>query len=225
MKNEGKNLLDNLNLKSHWNSAYESKNTDKLGWYESYPKQSLQLIEQCNLDKNASLLNVGVGATTLIDELLKLDYKNIIASDISATSLEKLKNRLGLDQEKVQWIVDDLIQSEKLINLPHVDLWHDRAVLHFFTTKKDQDAYFNLLFKLVKIGGYVIIATFNLEGALKCCGLPVYRYDKNMLEKKMGKGFKLIDDFDFTFNNPSGDTREYVYTLFMRIKKSVQILR
>lgn len=210
--------MDGLDSKSHWNRAYKKSNTEKLGWYEEHPESTLKLIEKCNLDKKDSILNVGVGVTTLIDELIKLDYKNIIASDISETSLEKLKNRLGSDKDKVEWIVDDLTKSQKLINHSSIDLWIDRAVLHFFNDKKDQDAYFDLIYKLVKIDGFVIIAAFNLEGALKCSGLPVFRYDKNMLVEKMGNDFEWIDGFDFTFNNPSGDTREYIYTLFKRIK-------
>ena len=205
-----------IDLKSHWNDAYKKAESKKLGWYESYPEPSLQLIKKCNLNKNASLLNVGVGATTLIDELISLDYKNIIASDLSLTALEIIKNRVGENKNKVKWIVDDLINSKILINNEPVDLWHDRAVLHFFNEKVEQDTYFKLLNKLVKKGGFVIIAAFNLNGATKCSGLPVFRYDEKMLIKKMGYNFELIESFDFTYQMPSGDSREYIYTLFKR---------
>lgn len=205
-----------IDLKTHWNDAYKKSESKKLGWYESYPEPSLQLIKKCNLNKNASLLNVGVGATTLIDELINLDYKNIIASDLSLTALEIIKNRVGENKNKVKWIVDDLINSKILINNESVDLWHDRAVLHFFNEKVEQDAYFKLLNKLVKKGGFVIIAAFNLNGATKCSGLPVFRYDEKMLVEKMGYNFELIESFDFSYQMPSGDLREYIYTLFKR---------
>ena len=203
-------------LKSHWNNAYDKAAIDKLGWYEENPEPSLRLIKKCHLNKDASLLHVGAGATTLVDELLKQGYKNIIANDLSATALEKLRERLGNKSSEVKWVVDDLTKPTELNHLGEIDLWHDRAVLHFFNDKEDQDTYFNLIHKLVKKNGYVIIATFNLDGATKCSGLPVHRYDKNKLQAKLGNDFELIEAFDHTYKMPSGDTREYVYTLFKR---------
>ena len=140
-----------------------------------------------------------------------------MANDISASALEKLKDRLGPQLAgKVQWMVDDLTRPDLLYALEQVDLWHDRAVLHFFTDPADRRAYFDLLRKLVKAEGYVIIAAFNLDGAEKCSGLQVYRYDQHMLHEQLGEGFSLIKAFDYTYLMPSGDTREYIYTLFQR---------
>ncbi len=207
-----------LDLKSHWNRAYKNTNTEELGWYEDCPEPSLQLIEKCNFDKDAKLLNVGVGVTTLIDELIKLGYKNIIGSDISCTAVEKIKQRIGPASDLVKWINDDLTNSKKLVDLPPVDLWHDRAVLHFFNDIIDQDAYFSLLNKLVKPNGFVIIAAFNLSGAIKCSGLPVFRYSKEMLEERLGNDFQCLDSFNFTYTMPGGDERPYIYTLFQRTK-------
>ncbi len=206
-----------MDVKFHWNKAYENSTTEKLGWYEDYPGPSLQLIKKCHFDKDATLLNVGVGESTLIDELLKSGYTNIIGSDISSIALKKIKQRTGLLGHDVKWIIDDLTNSKKLIDLPQVDLWHDRAVLHFFTEKKDQEAYFDLLDELVKTKGYVIIAAFNKNGAIKCSGLPVFRYNKEMLEKRLGNDFQCLDSFDFAYTMPGGDKRPYIYTLFQRI--------
>lgn len=204
-------------MKSHWERIYQKSAVDSLGWYESNPEPSLALIEGCNLPENATILNVGAGATTLVDELLQTGYRNVIANDLSSTALEELKQRLGPTQSnKVHWIVDDLINPGELNSLEQIDLWHDRAVLHFFQDSASQDAYFKLLRKLVRKKGYVIIAAFNLNGAEKCSGLPVVRYDAAMLEDKLGREFQLIDAFDYTYLMPSGDTREYVYTLFHR---------
>jgi SAM-dependent methyltransferase len=204
-------------LKDHWDNAYEKAVIQKLGWYEDFPEPSLRLIEKCNLGSNARLLNVGVGATTLIDELLRKNYKNILASDISETAIDELKSRLAENSKKVEWIIDDLIYPKELNGTDPVDLWHDRAVLHFFIDKIEQDKYFSLLKKLVKQNGFVIIAVFNLEGADTCSGLPVFRYNAEMLSNKLGNGFSLQESFDFTYTMPSGDKREYVYTLFKRV--------
>jgi len=205
------------NLKDHWDNAYENAVIQKLGWYEDFPEPSLRLIEKCNLDLNARLLNVGVGATTLIDELLRKNYRNILASDISETAIYELKSRLAENSKKVEWIVDDLIHPKELNKIESVDLWHDRAVLHFFNNKSEQDKYLSLLKNLVKQNGFVIIAVFNLEGADTCSGLPVFRYNEEMLSNKLGDDFSLQESFNFTYTMPSGDKRKYVYTLFKRM--------
>ncbi len=206
-----------MKMKSHWERVYQHSSIESLGWYEDRPEPSLELIDQCNLHKDAVLLNVGAGATTLVDELLKAGYRNIIANDISSSALEELQQRLGPGQSKrVHWIVDDLINPLELNSLKQVDLWHDRAVLHFFIEPAEQDTYFNLIRKLVRKDGFVIIAAFNLNGAEKCSGLPVLRYNADMLQDKLGMEFQLLKAKDYTYLMPSGDTREYVYSLFQR---------
>lgn len=204
-------------MKSHWERVYQNSSVDRLGWYEANPEPSLELIDQCNLQKDAALLNVGAGATTLVDELIEIGHRNIIANDISKAALEELQLRLGPERSsQVHWIVDDLTDPGILQSLEQIDLWHDRAVLHFFNDQDQQNTYFNLLKKLVCQGGYVIIAAFSLIGAEKCSGLPVFRYDAAMLQDKLGSEFQLMEAKDYTYLMPSGDTREYVYTLFQR---------
>lgn len=190
-----------------------------MGWYESSPEPSLSLIEHCGLEKNAAILNVGAGATILVDKLLERGYNHIIANDISQAALDELQLRLGPQlSEQVHWIVDDLTDPGELHELGQIDLWHDRAVLHFFHKDSSRRSYFDLLRKLVRSGGYVIIAAFNLNGAPTCSGLPVFRYNVHMLQEKLGDDFKLLEAFDHTYTQPSGDTRAYVYTMFRRIK-------
>lgn len=205
-------------LKTHWENIYAKKQIETLGWYEENPAPSLKLIHQCKLHSNASILNVGSGASTLVDELLRAGYSKLIANDLSQEALQKLKNRLGQDlSSRVRWIVDDLSHPEVLPSLKPIDLWHDRAVLHFFTETSEQDVYFGLLRQLVKPGGFVIIAAFNLKGAPKCSGLPVHRYSQEMLEERLGQDFVLQEAFDYKYIMPSGDERAYVYSLFKRI--------
>ena len=206
-------------MKEHWERIYQKTAFDRLGWYEARSEPSLQLIEKCTLPKDATILNVGTGATTLVDDLLNLGFSNLIANDISSQALEEIQLRLGPERSKmVHWLVDDLTRPNELKALKQVDLWHDRAVLHFFNEPEEQNTYFNLIRKLVKISGYVIIAAFNLNGAPKCSGLPVFRYDAQMLQEKLGESFHLKETFDYTYTMPSGDTREYVYTLFQKDK-------
>lgn len=209
--------MEEKSLQSYWDKIYGKKEIELLGWYEEIPEQSLKLINRCGLKNNARILNVGTGASTLIDKLLEQGYNNIIASDISNTSMEKLKLRIGESMSnKISWIVDDLTNPKELIKLDGVDLWHDRAVLHFFTESQDQDAYFNLLDKVVVTGGYVIIAVFNPKGATMCSGLPVVRYNSDDIANKLGSNYLLLEKFNYTYTMPSGDTREYIYTLFKK---------
>ncbi len=204
-------------MKEHWERVYQNNPIDRLGWYESSAEPSLNLIELCKLSQDAAILNVGAGATRLVDELLELGYQNIIANDISSPALTELQLRLGREGSKqVRWIVEDLTNPVELRSLEQIDLWHDRAVLHFFNDQDQQDTYFNLLRKLVKEGGFVIIAAFNLNGAPKCSGLPVFRYNASMLQERLGEEFHLNKTFEYTYTMPSSDTREYVYTLFQR---------
>lgn len=205
------------NFENHWNNAYKKTPVNSLGWFEENPTQSINLIEACNLPKNARIFNAGAGATTLVEQLLNEDYTNIIVNDISSAALIELKNNLSThNHSNVEFLVDDLTNPSELLRLKNVDLWHDRAVLHFFTEKLQQQAYFELLKKVVKVDGFVILAEFNLEGAQKCSGLPVFNYNDTMLQERLGNNFKLLKSFNYTYTQPSGNTREYIYTLFQR---------
>ncbi len=207
-----------INYKEHWNKVYSSNDMTNLGWYEEIPKPSIDFIAECGLDKNAVILDVGSGATTLIDNLIQQGYKNIIATDISTIALEKSKSRLSKENsEFVKWIVDDITNPQNLDNTLKVDLWHDRTVLHFLTKEKQQDGYLAALKRVVKKGGFVIIAVFSLEGAKKCSGLDVVNYDHKMISEFLGNDFELIKYLDHLYINPSGGERPYVYTLFRRL--------
>ena len=218
MNQNPKNELSAYNFEEHWNKAYQKTPTTSLGWYEENPTPSLELIEACNLPNDAVIFNAGAGSTSLINRLLEKGYNNIIVNDISETALEILKNDLTIDKaSNVQFIIDDLTNSTALLKLKNIDLWHDRAVLHFFTENYQQEAYFKLINKVIKLNGYIILAQFNLKGAVKCCGLDIINYNEEMLQKGLGENFKLLKSFDYTYTQPSENTREYVYTLFKRI--------
>jgi|LGVF01.2.fsa_nt_gb cyclopropane fatty-acyl-phospholipid synthase-like methyltransferase len=206
----------NDHSEKHWQHIYEDADIKKLGWYENESTPSLQLIEKCNVTKKAMILNVGAGASTLIDSLIEKNYTNLIVNDISNSALEKIKKRVSNIKQDVQWIVDDLVNSSELKSIPQVDIWNDRAVLHFFIDKKDQDAYFKLVNKKVKKNGFVILAVFNLQGAKMCSGLPVKRYSVEMLQEKLGDTYVLKDSFNYLYTMPNGDDRSYIYTLFQR---------
>jgi len=209
--------LSNL-VENHWNKVYEKTSIQTLGWYEEIPDRSLQLISRCQLQEQDLILDVGSGSSTLIDSLIDMGYKNIIAADISEIALSESKKRLGQYTSSVKWIVDDVTNSTKLVTLSDVDLWHDRAVLHFLLDEDDQNAYKTLLDNVLKINGYVIIATFSLKGIKKCSGLDVKNYDHLMLSAFLGQNYQFMEYFEHTYIQPSGNPRPFVYTLFKKVK-------
>jgi len=216
-KEFSKNDQREYDLQEHWNKAYQNTSVNGLGWYEENPEASLQLIEECNLAKDDLIFNAGAGATTLINKLLEKKYSNIIVNDISASALSILKNNLTTQEgSQVKFIIDDLTIPTELLKIKNVDLWHDRAVLHFFTSEKQQNSYFDLIKKILSPNGFVILAEFNLEGAKKCSGLDVFNYNEEMLQDSLGDDFVLLKSFNYSYIQPSGNTREYVYTLFQR---------
>ncbi len=204
-----------ISFQEHWNRVYGSSEIEKLGWWETVPEKSLELIRRCKLDQDDCILDVGTGASTLIDRLLEQGFRNIIASDISEKALDALKKRLGPEKaSRVTWLVDDVTRPQHLHRLREVSLWHDRAVLHFLTEEPQRQAYLNTLRTVLKTGGQVIIAAFHLTGADKCSGLPIYKYDENRLAAFLGEKFSLEEYFQYTYTTPSGAPRPYIYTRF-----------
>ena len=209
-------MLDNYDYQEHWNNAYQNNVVEKLGWFEDDPVASFDLIEKCNLSKDALIFNAGAGATTLITLLLEKGYSNILVNDISSLALNKLKNSID-SNSNVRFFVDDLTNPITLLDVKNIDLWHDRAVLHFFTSKDQQLSYFNLLKKIVREGGYVIFSEFGIDGAKKCCGLDIVNYSEKMFQDRLGDDFELLESFNHLYSHPSnGNTRKYIYTLFKR---------
>ena len=209
----------NTSTKEHWNEIYTYLDADELTWYEENPEASISLLSKCNIDKNDSVLDIGAGESTFIDTLVDRGFQNIVAIDISEVALNKLKDRLGNEKASlVKWIVGDIAQPVQTPDLSNISLWHDRAVLHFLLDEEQQNAYLSTLKKVVKKDGYVIIATFSLEGAKKCSGLDIKNYDQNMLAKFLGDDFSLLEFFNYTHYMPSGEPRPYIYTLFQRSK-------
>lgn len=205
----------NIDLQIHWNNAYSKNEEEKLGWYETDLSPSLKLINACRPAKDDTILVVGAGSTNLIDELISDNYTSLIATDISDVALTNLTNRVN-NAERLECITDDLRNPDKLKTIEKVDLWFDRAVLHFLVDENDQRRYFDLLRSKVKSGGHVILAEFSLEGASRCSGLPIVNYSKDMLQERLGDEFKLIEEFNYVYTMPSGDKRPYIYTLFRR---------
>jgi len=205
-----------IDLEKHWSNAYTGVNIETLGWYEKESLPTLELILASEVSKKATILNIGAGASTIIDSLVEKGFTSLIVNDISSCAMSNIKARLGEKADKIQFITDDIVNPKQLQDIEKVDLWNDRAVLHFFTEEKDQKAYFDLLNTKVKKGGFVILAEFNKQGAKSCSGLNVKQYNAESLQTFLGSEYSLLKSFNYDYEMPSKKIRKYVYTLFQR---------
>ena len=203
-------------LRAHWDKVYEETPVERVGWYEAVPELSLELIERCGVGTAESVLDAGAGASTLTDELLARGWERVVALDLSASALRLTAARLGPAAEKVTFVPGDIRDAAVEAQIPPVSIWHDRALLHFLTSPKDREAYAMTVRRTVRPGGWVIIATFALNGAEYCSGLPVQRSDAGMLGELLGPDFELVEAIDYVYRQPWGDERPYVYTRFRR---------
>ena len=169
---------------SHWDNIYRTSPPERLSWYRRHLEKSLSLIQVAAPDRTASIIDVGGGESTLVDDLLALGYRNLTVLDISQTAVTLTKQRLGEAAGHIHWICADVTA----VPLPpnSFDVWHDRAVFHFLTTKQQRMAYVQQVQNAVKPGGHVIISAFGPEGPDKCSSLPVKRYDTDELHSEFG---------------------------------------
>lgn len=198
-----------MDAKTHWEKVYTTKAPTAVSWYRAHLEASLALIERAVDARSASIIDVGGGESTLVDDLLLRGYKNISVLDISQAAVDLTKRRLGSAAEQVHWLVGDITKIE-LESLAY-DLWHDRAVFHFLTTREQRIAYIRQVARSVKPGGHIIVSTFGTEGPTKCSGLEVMRYDADSLHSEFGQRFRLIESSKEMHHTPFGTTQQFVY--------------
>ena len=198
-----------MSLKTHWEHIYQAKAPTEVSWYQDHSLQSLQFIRHTGMPKTGSIIDVGGGSATLVDDLLTNGYQQISILDISARALEVARQRLGARANDVTWLEADILQ----IRLPHhkYDLWHDRAVFHFLTQPEDRRHYVDLVRDAVKPGGHVIVATFASDGPERCSGLQVLRYEPDSLHQEFGDSFVLLDSTTEVHHTPFGTEQKFIY--------------
>jgi 2-polyprenyl-3-methyl-5-hydroxy-6-metoxy-1,4-benzoquinol methylase len=198
-----------MDAKTHWEKVYKTKEPDAVSWYRAHLETSLALIERAAQSRSASIIDIGAGESTLVDDLLARGYDDITVFDVSETALEVTKKRLGSLAEQIKWIVADVTQVE--LERSAYDVWHDRAVFHFLTSMEQRAAYVRNVAKAVKTGGHVIVSTFGPEGPAKCSGLEVSRYDAESLHGEFGPRFHLVESCKELHNTPFGATQQFLY--------------
>jgi 2-polyprenyl-3-methyl-5-hydroxy-6-metoxy-1,4-benzoquinol methylase len=203
-----------MQISQHWEKVYKDKATTEVSWYQPHAALSLRLIQDMDLPTTAAIIDVGGGASILVDDLLTNGYKKITVLDISRNALIAARARLCSRAADVRWIEANIIQA----NLPpnNYDLWHDRAVFHFLIEPEDRQKYVHMVQNAVKPAGLVIIATFAEDGPTTCSGLPVRRYSAEELYAEFGEPFTLLRHMKESHQTPGGAEQKFVYCIFRK---------
>jgi ubiquinone/menaquinone biosynthesis C-methylase UbiE len=204
-----------MQSKDHWEKVYTTKPTDAVSWFQPHADLSLDIIRSTRMGCDAAIIDVGGGASTLVDDLVANGYTDLTVLDLSGAALNAARQRLGTQESKVRWIEADITKVDLPAN--RYDIWHDRAVFHFLTDPADRATYVQTVLRSVKPGGHVIVATFGEDGPLQCSGLPVMRYSADELHDQFGAAFQLLDHREEKHHTPSGAVQQFVYCYCRRI--------
>jgi trans-aconitate methyltransferase len=200
--------------KSHWEKIYGERKPDEVSWFQAEPKKSLEFISLSGASKDTPIIDVGGGASILVDRLLAQGYSDLTVLDISAAALAYDRERLGSEAAKIKWIESDIIDFKPERKY---GLWHDRAVFHFLTDKADRERYGKLLHQALAIGGHLVLASFAPDGPEKCSGLAVCRYDASNISEELGPDFTLIREESESHRTPWDKEQKFRYFLLQRL--------
>ena len=200
-----------MDRKAHWERVYRANAATDVSWYQPQASLSVDLIRRTVLDRSTPIIDVGGGASTLVDGVLDAGYTDLTVLDLAPSSLEVAKSRLGRRARLARWIEADALTAK----LPErgYGLWHDRAVFHFLTDSGSRAKYVRQARRAVRAGGYVVVASFAPEGPERCSGLEVVRYDCDSMHAEFGSGFTLLDSVREEHRTPGGAVQGFVYCL------------
>ena len=198
-----------MDVQAYWDRIYIENAPNQVSWYRPHLDASLALIEQVGVGPSSSIIDVGAGESTLVDDLLARGYTDLAVLDISQAAIAASRIRLGDRAERVRWLIADITQAE--LQPSTYDLWHDRAVFHFLTSAADRSAYVRQVARAVKRGGHIFISSFGPEGPTRCSGLDVVRYDVQSLHAEFGENFRLISSSQHVHKTPLGTNQQFLY--------------
>lgn len=206
-------MTDPSTRQQHWNEVYTRKSEDEVSWFQPEAAVSLELIARCAPPLGPKLIDVGGGASRLVDGLLERGFADVTILDLSSAALDKTRARLGERGAGVKWIVVDVTSFEPT---ERYTLWHDRAVFHFLTAPSDRRAYVQVLERALAPGGHVVIGTFALDGPERCSGLEVARYDGAALAAAIGPSFELVETLRHEHLTPTGKVQAFTFVRLVR---------
>ena len=198
----------------HWQKIYQEKSVLDVSWYQKDPKLSLELILSAKVASNDPIIDVGCGASVLVDHLIKKCFTNLAVLDISAYALASTKKRLGDSANNIDWFEADITQFDAPNKF---SLWHDRAVFHFLTDHRDRKKYVKALKNSLGIGGHLIIATFAIGGPDKCSGLEIVQYDSVKMIAELGGEFELIEEREELHITPANKEQKFTFFHFLKL--------
>lgn len=196
---------------THWENVYTTKGESEVSWFQESPAISLDLIRAAGATNDSAIIDIGGGASRLVDALLARGFRSLAVLDLSQAALDAARARIGSGADTVEWIVSDVTKWNPSRRF---DIWHDRAAFHFLTDQNDRAAYVTRLKAALRPAGQAIIGTFAMDGPEKCSGLPVQRYDPASLHETLGNCFRLVEDRRETHNTPWGSTQSFQFTRF-----------
>ena len=198
-----------MDTRTHWEKIYTTKAPDQVSWYRPHLETSIVLIERSVSVRSASIIDIGGGESSLVDDLLARGFHNVAVLDVSQAAIDATKQRLGQVAGRVQWVTADITGVQ--LHPAAYDVWHDPAVFHFLTAPEQRAAYVRQVARSVKAGGHVIVSTFGPEGPTKCSGLDVVRYDAESLHEEFGTRFRLVESSKELHETPFGTTQQFLY--------------
>jgi len=204
-----------MQTKDHWEKVYTTKAVTEVSWFQEHAELSLKLIRDAGVDTSASIIDVGGGASTLVDDLLAQGYRDLTVLDLSRAALAAARSRLGDRAADVKWVEANVLEAEFPQQV--FDVWHDRAVFHFLTTEEERHAYVKQVLHAVKQGGLAIVATFAEDGPERCSGLPVHRYSADELHAEFGEPFVLLGHEKELHHTPGGSEQKFVYCFCRKV--------
>lgn len=205
--------MDTQQRQDHWQTVFSSKGERDVSWFQERPDVSLEMIAATGIGRDAGIVDIGGGASRLVDALAAQGFAHVAVLDISEAALATVRTRLGAPAANVQWIAADVTRWQPAQSY---DLWHDRAAFHFLTAAEDRAAYAERVRQAVRPGGHVIIATFALDGPERCSGLPVMRHDAASIGAVLGPAFKLIETRRHDHRTPGGVVQRFQFSRFQR---------
>jgi SAM-dependent methyltransferase len=205
--------METANRQAHWEDVYARKSETEVSWFQQDPAPSLELIALAGATAASAIIDIGGGASRLVDRLVDRGFADVTVLDLSAAALQSAKTRLAERAARVRWIVADATVWEPERSY---DIWHDRAAFHFLIDERDRAAYIARLERALRAGGHAIIATFALDGPERCSGLPVVRYDASSLGQVLGPAFQLVDTRQHIHATPWGAQQSFQFSVFRR---------